>query len=101
MPLAQQYSLTKGEVIMHLSLAGLNRKRAANDAGISERTLRRLMKCYRLEAPRANAKLSVVKVRKIHVLLEKHSQEEVAGQLNVHPRTVGMVARYETWYWVK
>lgn len=94
-------SLDKGEVMMHLALAGLNRRQAARRAGVSERTFRRLMKRYRIQAPRSNAKLSAAKVTRIRALLEKHTQAQVAQIMQVHPLTIGMIGRFETWRWVR
>lgn len=101
MPAAGFVSMDKGQVMMCLALAELNRKEAAKIGGISERTFRRMMRRHRVRAPRANAKLSAEKVKRIRLLLEKHSQQEVAAMENVHPHTIGMIARYETWYWVQ
>jgi transposase len=101
MPAAGVVSLGKGEVMMHLALAGLNRRAAANDAGVSESTFLRAMRRWRIKAPRCNAKLTAEKVRSVRALLEKHTQPEVAAMMQVHPLTIGMIARYQTWYWVR
>lgn len=100
MPAAGFISMDKGEVMMCLALAGLNRSKAAKIGGVSESTFRRMMRRHRVRAPRANAKLTADKVRHIRMLLEKHTQQEVAEMENVHPRTIGMISRYETWHWV-
>ena len=100
MPAAGQVSLDKGEVMMHLVLAGLNRREAANDAGVSESTFRRLMRRYRVKAPRSDAKLSATKVMEILMLLKKHTRAEVAVMIGVHRRTIDQIADRETWVYV-
>ncbi len=97
MPAIGYTSLSKGEVMMYLALAGLNRKAAANEAGVSEGTFRRYMRRYRIKAPRSNAKLTVVDVKEIRLLLEKHSRVQVAKIKGVHRRTIDMIADRETW----
>jgi len=101
MPPLGHLSLGKADVMMCLALAGLNRHEAARHAGVSERTFRRMMKRHRVQAPRSNAKLTAVKVARIRRLLEKHTQEAVAKMMQVHPLTIGMIGRYETWRWVR
>lgn len=100
MPAAGACLLSKGDVMMYLSLADLQRSCAAVLAGVSERTFRRYMKRHQVRAPRSDTVLSAADVVEMRALLEKHTQEEVAEIKNVHVRTVGQIERRETWYWV-
>jgi len=92
---------SKAEVMMCLAMAGLNRARAAQLAGVSRGHFFRLLRSYRVKAPKATTKLSACDVRDIRLLLEKHTQQEVAVMKGVHIMTIGQIARRETWYWLR
>ena len=95
------YLLSKGDVMMYLSLAGLRQSCAAALAGVSLRTFNRAMKRHRVDAPKRSAKLTTMEVREIRELLEKREQKAVAKMKGLHPNTVGNIARYETWLWAE
>lgn len=98
MPAAGFVSLDKGEVMMYLAIAGLQRRAAASEAGVSERTFRRLMRRYRIKAPKSYAKLTAADAEEIRALLKKHTRAQVAAMKGVHIRTVDQVSNYETWF---
>jgi len=98
MGIKNKYSLTKGEVMMYLDLAKLNRKAAAEMAGIGQRTFLRLMRAYGVKAPKSHAKLSRKRVVMIRSLLKKHPRRLIAQALELHVNTIDQVANYETWY---
>jgi hypothetical protein len=100
MPAPGKYSLSRGEVMMYLALAGLNRGRAAQLAGVSRPTFFRLLRIYRVRAPKATAKLSVSVVENIRAFLGKRPRHELAKENGVHVRTIDKIANYETWYQV-
>lgn len=77
---------------MCLALAGLNRQKAADLAGVSVATFYRLMRTYRVKAPRCDAKLSPADVDEIRQLLKEHSQRKVAEIMKIHRRTVEKVS---------
>lgn len=98
MPTAGQLTLSKGEVLMYLDLARLNRREAASMAGVARSTFFNAMRRHRVRAPKPQAKLSIQEVRRIRVLLEKHTRADVAVMYCVHPRTIDKLATKATWY---
>lgn len=101
MPAPGFVSLEKGDVMMCLAIAGLNRGRAAELSGVSERTFRRMMRRYRVRAPKSTIKLSARDVREVRQLLEKHTRQEVADMKGVHVMTIVQIDRRDTWYWLR
>lgn len=94
-------SLGKGEVMMFLDMADLNRTKAAELAGISRRHFGRVMRQYRVQAPLPTAKLSANRVRNIRKRFGRESHRRIAASEGVHERTIERLANFETWYWVK
>lgn len=84
--------------MMYLDLAHLNRRAAAERAGVSEQYFYRLMRRYRIKAPKAHAKLSKKHVVMIRSLLNKHPRRLIAMAMGLHVNTIDQVANYETWY---
>lgn len=101
MPVAGSYRLSRGEVMMYLDLAILNRESAAKMAGVSRCSFYRLLRIYRVKAPKSHAKLNAKKVREIRVFLGKRSRAEIAEIHDVHERTIDQIAMLETWYQVE
>ena len=93
-----QSALQKGDVMMCLAMAGLHRDRAADLGGVSSRTFARLMRRYRVRAPKANTKLNPEVVREIREKLPHYTYQQLADAYGVHRQTIGQIARYETWY---
>jgi len=98
MPAAGQIALSKGEVMMYLALAELNRTVAAKLAGVSRDTFFRAMRRHRVQAPKPQAKLNQQQVKEARALLGKKSKKQIAAELGVHERTIERLAANETWY---
>ena len=90
--------VTRGDVIMHLSVGGFNRRKAAASAGVSESTFRRWMRGHRVNAPRSDTKLNPVIASQIRDQISLgQSRSSVAAQAGVHPHTVDRVLHGDTW----
>lgn len=97
MPIAGKMLLSKGDVMMYLALARLNRTMAATMAGVSRDTFFRAMRKYRIKAPKPQAKLTSKQVEEIRNLRFNHTAKELAEKYNVHERTIEQLGSYETW----
>jgi predicted DNA-binding transcriptional regulator AlpA len=97
MPVAGQIALSKGEVMMYLSIAVLNRTTAAKLAGVSRATFFRAMRVHRVQAPKPQAKLNPQQVAEIRALLGKRTIKQVAQLYRVHEHTIERLAGFETW----
>lgn len=84
---------------MHLSLGGLNRRKAASSAGVSERTFRRWMHDHRVAAPRADAKLNPTIVQHIRDRAASHTSThvELAAEAGVSRDAIDRIVRYDRW----
>lgn len=101
MPAAGELSLTKYELLMYLDLAQLKRDLAASLAGISRGSFYRLMRHYRIKAPKSHSKLTPHKVREVRRFLGKLPKREIAAMMGLHINTIDQVAKYQTWYQVR
>jgi len=102
MPVAGQVALSKGEVMMYLDIATLNRTVAARLADVSRATFFRAMNTHRVRAPKPQAKLTTKSVKEIKAHIEKKelSRCAIAKMYHVHERTIIQIEERETWYWV-
>lgn len=94
--------LSRGQVVMYLSLAEGNRTRAAELAGVCRQTFQRAMRFYRVRFPRSNTRLDPNRVRSARELIELGIRPPViARSMGVSVSTVRKVANYETWLKVR
>lgn len=84
-----ELKLSKGEVLMNLHLARLNRTSAACLSGVSRGTFFRCMRVYRIQAPKPQWKLDPHDVPLIRELCRSGlTREEVAQKFDVHVNTI-------------
>lgn len=91
-------ALSKGQVLMALSVSDGHRDRAAEAAGVSRATFFRAMRHHRVRARPAAAKLSAHQVSRVRDLVASGvSASAVAQAHDVSVRTVQRVCRWEQW----
>lgn len=89
--------VNKSEVLMHLSISGCHRVKAAASAGVSDRTFRRWMRQARVSVPRSDTKLNTGLVKQMREQRGAYTRPQLSAQCGVSARTVDQVLSNQTW----
>lgn len=89
---------SKGELLMYLDLAGLNRAHAAAVAGVSRAGFQAALRAHRVVAPKPQARLTGPQVAAVRAgLAAGVSAAPLARRYGVAPSTVGRIRQGDTW----
>lgn len=92
-----RHRINKGDVLMHLSITGCHRARAARSAGVSGRTFQRWMRAASVRAPRSDAKLDSRLVATVRKNQGQQTRAALSALCGVSKRTIDQVLSNDTW----